>query len=480
MIRTAHECIIDRHAILFFDDAIFAERKNVRSIYHTPEKDARNPILRPELPWEGSRIQPWGSVYPWEGKWRVLCNGYGNTDIPGVFVLETEDGSHWYRPSLGLHEHNGSTDNSLLIPCPVPGAGFQFLPSLIRHPSPPDPSFTWLLYLWAHLHSTPEKPQCALYLHKSSDGLHFEQVGREPVIRMHDWQYGPGRANDVLSVYYDTQAGCFTMYAAVVLPAAPGHEVLWDNAPHVVRRLARWESADGITWNGPHFMLEPDRHEPAWQQYYGVTVSEYEGLWLGFPLYYHVAEQFMHPHLIVSTDRRVWQRPSRQPFIPSGDSPSRWDFGGIFPAWDFLRLNDTLIFPYGGMRQREHTNRAEMHFGVARLRHDGFVSLSPGDASATYCEFQTIPLCGAGGKELLVNTEPDWHTGDDRWITVAVEDADGRPVPGYTWDDCGCRAADGIRVPIRWKERTRLPALPRLRLRIGLRKQRLYALRFAD
>lgn len=475
MLRTHTEWVEDGRAVLFFDDGFLEERNNVRLRYHTPAKCPDSAVMEPELPWEGGRIQPWGSVFPWEGKWRVLCNGYC-TPENGVFLLETEDGKKWTRPSLGLHEYNGSKDNSLLRPNPCPGNGFEFLPSLIRHPNPPDGSWTWLLYLWQRGSTADGGRFCGLYVLKSADGLRFEKAREEPILESRHG-YGPGLCNDVVSVYYDTQAGCFTMYGAVMLPVAPGNEVPWDNVPNAVRRIARWDSADGLEWDGPHYILEPDRDEPARQQYYGMTVSEYEGLWLGFPLYYHVAEQFMHPHLLVSHDRRVWNRLSRLPFIPSGDTPVRWDHGGIFPAWDFLRLGDELIFPYGGLNQREHTGRSRMSFGYATLRKDGFVSLSPGGAGAQWCSFQSVPIRNAGGKMLRLNTAPDWHT-DERWVSVAVETADGGPVPGYALEDCGHVEADGTAVAIRWGDRTRLPEMDGLRLRVELMRQQLFAIRF--
>jgi hypothetical protein len=298
---------VNEHAILFFDDRIIAERDNVRKNFHNPRKSDDNPLLSPEFPWEGSRVQPWGSLYQWGDKWRCLYNGFAGkvSKIPGVAVLETENGKDWYRPNLGLHEVNGSRDNNLLIPCPHPGEGFQFLPGLIKHPSPPDESFTWLLYLWTERHASANTTGFrGMHIYKSTDGLNFTQITTEPFLRAHEHRYGPGRSNDVISVYYDKQAECFTLYAAVMLPSTHESSTPWDNAAESVRQLARWESQDGLNWDGPHLMLAPDHNEPAWQQYYGVSVSEYEGLWLGFPLYYHVVEQFMQPHLIVSYDRK--------------------------------------------------------------------------------------------------------------------------------------------------------------------------------
>jgi hypothetical protein len=461
---------IERPILFIFDDAI-ASQTNVRKIFRTPRKDPRNPVLRPDRPWEGHRIQPWGSLFPWEGKWRQLYNSLDAKGRSGIHVLETEDGRNWRRPALGLHPASaGNAKTNTLIPAGDDGQRW-LLPSLIRHPNPPDPSWNHLLYMWGW-----GKTQ-GLVGHKSRDGLQFERFSESPIL---SWGFfGPGRTNDVVMACWDTQHSRFVMYATVLLPQVLEARTPWDNVPNMKRCMARLESADGIAWEGPELVLAPDRHEPEWQQYYGMTVSEYEGLWVGFPLYYHVREQFMQPHIVFSRDGRFWERPTRQPFLPCGDSPDRWDYGNVLLSWDFLRLGDELIFVYGGSTGREHTVRMGMALGVASLRRDGFVALAPGGAESLDAKLLTVPLARAPGRVLLLNTEPDFA--GEAWLSAEIQDANGRIIEGYTFDACGHTEADGVSCAVHWGAKGRLPDGPGpLRLHIHLHQQRLYSIRFGD
>lgn len=464
----------DSPAVLFiFDDAI-AESRNLRHAFHQPTKQADNPQLSPDRPYEDQRLQVWGSLLRWKNGWRQLGNTFGASAQAMIFALDSDDGRHWYRADLGLHDIDGSRQNSVLFPPDADGS-WRFLPSLIEHPAPPDERWRYLLYTWLKPGGKSRAERAGLHLHRSADGLHFEPVTTEPILTPGD--YGPMKSNDVVAVYYDAQAKCFTLYAAVMIPQEPAQRVAWDNCPHLSRQLAQWKSDDGIHWTDQRMMLTPDRHEPAWQQYYGVTVSPYEGLWTGFPLYYHVREQFMQPHAIYSRDRLNWERLSRQPFLPCGDSPDRWDFGAIMLSWDFVRLDDQLVFVYSGSSAREHTNRAIFRMGTATLRLDGFASVSPGGAEALDAELTTVPFPAAAGKRLLLNTMPDYHK--DAWLEVEALTADGKPIEGYTFADAGRIAGDDVRLPISWGGRATLPHdRGPIRLRIRLHQQRLFALRF--
>lgn len=345
------------------------------------------------------------------------------------------------------------------------------MPSLIRHPAPPDESWTYLLYAWGW------GERQGLFGHKSRDGLRFERFSEQPLL---SWGcFGARSTNDVVMTNWDRRQKRFVMYATILLPQAPTERTPWDNAPRLRRCIGRLESRDGVTWSEPELILAPDRNEPEWQQYYGMTVSEYEGLWIGFPRYYHVREQFMQPHIVFSRDGRSWARPTRQPFLPCGDSPDRWDYGNVMLSWDFLRRGDELIFIYGGSTHREHTVRMEMALGVASLRRDGFVSLAPGGAEAVEAEIVTVPLAGAADRGVILNTEPDWR--HDSWFSVEAQTADGSSLKGYRFEDCGHVEDTGVACRMRWGTQTRLPAdRGHLRLRIRLHRQRLYAIRFEE
>ena len=106
---------VSRPILFVFDDAVVSS-KNLRRIFHTPRKSPANPVLRPEKPWEGSRIETWGSVLPWEGRWRLLYNSWSAAGDGGIHVLESRDGKEWHRPNLGLHAHGECRETNILWP----------------------------------------------------------------------------------------------------------------------------------------------------------------------------------------------------------------------------------------------------------------------------------------------------------------------------------------------------------------------------
>ena len=106
------------------------------------------------------------------------------------------------------------------------------------------------------------------------------------------------------------------------------------------------------------------------------------------------------------------------------------------------------------------------------LRMDGFVSAS---ASAEGGEFVTRPFVFQGGN-LTINFESSAAAG----IRVELLEAEGKPIEGYTLDDCPEIFGDSIRHTVRWKRGCDVRSLEGrpVRLRFALRDADLYACQF--
>ena len=76
--------------------------------------------------------------------------------------------------------------------------------------------------------------------------------------------------------------------------------------------------------------------------------------------------------------------------------------------------------------------------GLATLRLDGFASLRPDDETG---EFTTKPL-NIDGTCLQINAR--CHEGG--WIKVELLDASGKPLPGYSINDCVPFRGDSLRL----------------------------------
>ena len=120
---------------LFVDDYLIESLTNAKQGLNQAVKADYNPILRPERPWEGNYMRPSKVIFDEKDQnfkmWYTastttvrLENGKPVAGGPAGLVLDSrgsvtclatsEDGVHWERPSLGLVEFDGSTDNNIL------------------------------------------------------------------------------------------------------------------------------------------------------------------------------------------------------------------------------------------------------------------------------------------------------------------------------------------------------------------------------
>jgi hypothetical protein len=90
-------------------------------------------------------------------------------------------------------------------------------------------------------------------------------------------------------------------------------------------------------------------------------------------------------------------------------------------------------------------------------------------------EFVTKPLVFEG-KELVIN----YSTSAPGEIAIELQDADGKPIPGYTMDDCPPIYGDEIERVVKWKSGSELSSLAGkpIRLRIRMKDADLYSVRF--
>ncbi|MBC7288016.1 MAG: hypothetical protein H5T86_08255, partial [Armatimonadetes bacterium] len=108
------------------------------------------------------------------------------------------------------------------------------------------------------------------------------------------------------------------------------------------------------------------------------------------------------------------------------------------------------------------------------IRMDGFVSVHAGYPAG---EFVTHPL-RFSGRRLLLN----YSTSAAGGIRVEIQDQAGKPLPGFSLEDCPEFYGDSIEEAVRWRNGEDLSSLTGqiVRLRFVLRDADIYSLRFAD
>ena len=186
--------------------------------------------------------------------------------------------------------------------------------------------------------------------------------------------------------------------------------------------------------------------------------------------------------LAVSRDGIAWQRPTREPYFPTGlaDEWDRWYAvmaPGIVRRGNYLyqyyyssgRLHDSAVLraeyaaahPLGGV-------------GVVRQRLDGFVSA---DADYRGGYLITPPLVFTGNC-LRLNID----TGSMGTAFVGILDEQGQAIPGYSAADCDEIGGNFIDQRVNWKGRTDLSGLAGkpIRLRFDLKRAKLYAFQFTQ
>ncbi|MBI2503506.1 MAG: hypothetical protein HYW07_09795 [Candidatus Latescibacteria bacterium] len=450
---------------LFADFRDVERRENITPQYHQAQKHSSHPVLRQEAPWEKHPGMTASVIYDDEEhlfKAWYMAGFYAPGKAHVQCLALSEDGIHWWRPALGLHEALGSKENNIVIPASH-HEGQDHFETVLRDPADPDPArrykaIGWSSYDW-------DGPMSGIYTATSTDGLEWRHTP-EPVFHFHP---RPGTADlgpvgDAQSMMVDTLRG---RYAAFLRGGAS--------------RLLSW-SEDFVHWTPPRPFLTALHDEEGLYNNTGfVCGDQYLGILTHFdkgPL-----AQTQALRLLSSRDGESWARIPGEPLVPLGQI-GEWDrFQLLLTGAPPIRVGDRLFIYYRGTARRHNKVPAEydprivpdqdprsMAIGLAILRVDGFASVS-----ASYERGQlTTRLLQAGGEELLLNLKADYGQ-----VLVECLDEENRVVPGFGREDCVPLQVDAVSAPVRWQSQPNLGPLRErpLKLRFHLHNARLYSYR---
>lgn len=470
---------------LFIDDYLLEERSGLKRTLHSPEDVTGNPVILPEHPWEHRRI-PYGSVwYDRDRKkyrcWYLTLNIYDSR--PGfrgyrkahhvpiheaafICYAESEDGIHWVKPELGLHEFRGSKKNNILLTCP----GTHFDSTSVMH-TPQDRERPWKLISFIGL--WPYKPElirkqwgdtefgvsrAGHYGWSSQDGIHWTPMnGGRPILQASDrsmFWWDPGQNKYVGAVKSSLNRKRAQIYAT---------------------------SPDSVTWTRTskwlHTVNERDHPGDEAEAAYGFPYGEQ---YVGFCEMRRVRKGLptrINWELMTSRNGQDWNRPFGSLFFSDGPEETwRYQVFKIF-ANPPLAVGGKLRIYYGGKTGKVALERGTAPFQalcMATLRRDGFVSL---DADPTGGEILTKPVVVSGNRICL-----NIACADGGNVRVALLDKSGNPIPDFHLADCTPMVGDGPLETVSWKTGPDVSKLSgqAIRIRIQFTSASLYALCFHD
>lgn len=444
---------------LFVDDYLVANRWAIRTKHdavvhrlHAPVKHPANPLIPDSTGYvnvaydtETDLYRMWYQV--WYPNWRE------NPDHPkyAVAYAESEDGVTWKRPTLGICEWDGSTDNNI---CwggrgngNASGASLVVVPPEHRH------GYKYLL-----LYSAGS----GLNLVGSRDGIRWDENGKTLIKHLH--------SDTNNNVVYDPFQERFILYCR------PRHAFRGWIDPREeggMRRVACMTSKELWTeWkDNPHAILIPDRldMEQGFNFFYGMRGVYYGGVFFGF-LWPFKLNTDIYTELVYGRDGITFDRfPGRPRLIDLGPADA-WDDGMTFGS-PWVEVGNEWRIYYCGHDGAHGAKERQAGIGLATIRKEGFISLhGPARDGGMVC---TRILRWPGG-ELVVNAD----TATEGRLCVRVLTPLREVIPGYDYAACGDLSGDSTDHVLRWGDRSMATLTGReLRIEFYLEDTDLYSFR---
>jgi hypothetical protein len=446
---------------LFIDDLFFEAATNVTLKLHPARKTGEKNLER-EHPWESATLN-WFNVLQEGDKYRMWyecydVDGWPTADDTSFCYAESTDGLHWKRPQLGLFSYKGSTNNNILFRMIGPptahsrvhGTGFFVDPT-----APAESRYKVVSQgLFDQGYDAPYRI-AGMY---SADGLRWTRCPKPICMMFADSQY---------SGFWDERLKKYVIYGRV---AGRG------------RSLGRSESDDFSRFEPLSLVLQTDDRDPPNSDLYNSAALKYPyaaNVYLMFISLFQHTPETLDIRLAVSRDGIRWTLPERTPFIPLGKS-GEFDSGSLYMGQGMIRKGDELWQYYGGSSLNHKEGELEnlIKPGGGRIysrvvsRVDGFVSA---DAGPTGGNFVTPPLTFAGN---ILKLNVAVHAGGS--VRVALLDAHGVPLKGYSLEDCLPMTADNVDLLVHWKNGADVSSCAGqpTKMYIEMKDASLYAFRF--
>ena len=474
-----------RLELLVDEFLIEAMTDGARLQLHRPER--REVVLRTDEPW-GGNASGYQSVFKDGDLYRMYYRGghYRFSGEPAqalenhpwvLCYAESDDGIHWRKPDLGICEFNGSKANNIVLTtetlasvagCPAHTATF-----IDANPDCPADERYKIITVGGKPHG--------LYVLKSADGMHFSLMSDKPI-------QTTGAFDSQNLVFWD--------------PVREEYREYHRGFKGGVRDIMTAVSKDILHFPEPQWLAYPGA--PVQALYTNQLQPYYRAphIFMGFPMRYNdrgwsdpmvdlpglderLARSKSHRRygttvtdavFMTSRDGLTFKRWPEAFIRPGPRKRETWVYGDNFIFWGMVETKSHLEDAPGEISLYAVEGYWEgIYTSVRRytLRVDGFVSAY---APFSGGDIVTKPIVFDGGN-LALNVA----TSAAGSIQVEVQDADGRPIDGYTLDECPEIFCDELCYIVRWRYAdgdVRPLAGKPVRLRFLLKDADLYSFQF--
>ncbi|HUE18074.1 MAG TPA: hypothetical protein VMR25_28220 [Planctomycetaceae bacterium] len=449
---------------LFVDGYLIAKLTNARLELACLRDEGT--VLKFDQPWEGA-FCGYCTVIRDGGLFRLYYRGIPSSGRDGsaaecTCYAESKDGIRWIKPALRLFEKNGTRENNVILSNAEP-VTHNFCPFLDTRPD---------VSLSERHKALGGTANSGLIAYVSGDGIHWKKLRDQPAFKAEGWVFDSQNVP-----FWSTVEGCYVLYFR---KAAGGK-----------RAVARATSPDFVRWSEPAAMIYSDtRTEVPSQHLYTNQTQPY---FRARHIYIATAARFMpgrkvvsdreasrlgvHPGyfgdtfdavLMTSRGGNRYDRTFLEGFLRPGIGLENWVSRTNYPALNIVQTGPAEMSLYANQNYGQPT----AHLHRYSLRLDGLASVR---APLSGGELFTRPLRFVG-RRLLLNVATSAAGG----LRVAIQDADGKPLSGFSSKDCDEVIGNEIERAVSWNGRNDIGALASqvVRLRIEIKDADLYALRF--
>jgi hypothetical protein len=429
---------------LFVDQRQIEKLDGVRLVMHEPKR--METVLKLDDAWDG-KYAAYFTVFQDGDRYRMYYRGW-NGDAGSQQVAcyaESRDGITFNKPKLGLHEFEGSKENNIILVGGSKQGTHNFTPFKDTRPGVPSDE------QYKALGGGP------LVAFASADGIHWRKLADKPVLTK-------GAFDSQNLAFWDPNRMQYVSYYRIFT--------------NKVRAIAYATSDDFLTWSDPTPIDLGDT--PPEHFYTNATTCYFRAphYYFSFPKRFVPTRKLLENHsekgisegvFMSSRDGQHFDRTFMEAFIRPGRDELNWGDRSSMPVWGILQTAPDEMSIYYSQHYRYPSHHIER--GVLRL--DGIAS-----AQAPYAggELVTKPLRFSGDKLVL-----NYATSAVGSVRVEIQDADGKPIEGYTLDDAPELYGDQIAGPYAWKQGTdvsKLAGKP-VKLRLVMKDADLYSYRFA-